>query len=174
MITILLALLTQSLLIDFGKEKDGQAWQTINDNVMGGVSQGAHQFNDDCLVFSGKISFENNGGFSSVRSPYGNYDLSSYTKVKIRYKLTGLDMAFTLEKDRPYYMPKYRLLLPKTGDQWKTINVSLIEFKEYILGRKTGHTIPIGILSEIIRMGFINAEKAENKFRLELDYIHFQ
>ena len=174
MLAVLLSLLIQPFIIDFGQNKDGSDWRTINDNVMGGVSRGGHQLTKDALVFSGKISFDNNGGFSSVRGPYGEYDFSSFTRIKISYSLQGLDMALTLERERPYYKPKYRMDLAKTGGEWKTIEFPLLEFKEYVVGRPTGQSISKSQLQDIIRFGFINSEKAEKEFELRVDYISFE
>ncbi|MBU2870391.1 CIA30 family protein [Colwellia sp. E2M01] len=53
-------------MIDFTQKNEAQLWHAINDGVMGGNSQGRMQFNDNSCVFSGEISLENNGGFSSV------------------------------------------------------------------------------------------------------------
>lgn len=161
-------------MIDFGTDKQGDSWRTINDGVMGGRSDGGHEIKKDFLLFEGRISFENNGGFSSVRGPYGAFDLSNYEKVKLRYQLEGLDMALTLERERPYYKPKYRVILPKTEGKWLTKEWSLDEFEEYIVGRATGRKISRDQLSSIIRMGFINSEKAEKDFSMSIDYIHFQ
>lgn len=171
---ILLMFITQQTMIDFGIKKDGSDWRTVNDSVMGGVSNGSHQLSKDALEFSGKISFDNNGGFSSVRGPYGDFDFSSYDKVSIRYSLEGLDMALTLERERPYYKPKFRVTLPKTGGGWTTAEWSLDEFKEYVVGRATGRTISKDQLASIIRIGFINSEKAEKNFSMKIDYISFQ
>jgi len=55
------------------------AWGVTDDNVMGGVSQGSVEVMDvasnasreeQVLVFSGEVSFDNNGGFSSASSHY--------------------------------------------------------------------------------------------------------
>ena len=45
---------------------EAQYWRPINDSVMGGVSKGDIVFLSDHALFSGRISLENNGGFSSV------------------------------------------------------------------------------------------------------------
>ena len=46
-----------------------RSWQTVNDGVMGGLSQGRVRWPDEqTMKFSGRLSLENNGGFASVRS----------------------------------------------------------------------------------------------------------
>lgn len=51
---------------------DLQDWQVVTDGVMGGKSEGsiASDNQGNCL-FSGKVSLENNGGFSMVRCQIG-------------------------------------------------------------------------------------------------------
>ncbi len=56
------------LLIDFADPSTVALWNPINDGVMGGVS--SSQMRHDPAghaVFTGRVSFENNGGFASVR-----------------------------------------------------------------------------------------------------------
>ena len=52
-------------------------WKVVNDDVMGGVSQGATQAAKNVMVFEGNISLENNGGFSSVQMK-GKWNLSTF------------------------------------------------------------------------------------------------
>lgn len=44
-------------------------WSNVDDTVMGGVSSSTTSWQDRQLVFVGDLSLENNGGFTSVRSP---------------------------------------------------------------------------------------------------------
>ena len=57
-----------SVLFDFSDPRSVALWNPINDGVMGGVSHS--QLRHDPAghaVFAGHVSFENNGGFASVR-----------------------------------------------------------------------------------------------------------
>jgi hypothetical protein len=73
---------------DFGKDA-GNDWRVIVDGVMGGLSTGNVAVLENSMVFTGSISLENNGGFSSLRAPFGKYDLSDYSAVEIRYHTHG-------------------------------------------------------------------------------------
>jgi hypothetical protein len=94
-ISIAIALLVSSApyIIDFGTAKDGADWRVIVDGVMGGLSTGKATFTKNSVVFTGSISLENNGGFSSYRMPFGEYDLSAYKKVEIRYRSVEANLA---------------------------------------------------------------------------------
>ena len=57
------------LLMDFSDASVTRQWLSVNDNVMGGVSDGSFRFTDDkTLEFSGNLSLENRGGFASIRT----------------------------------------------------------------------------------------------------------
>lgn len=159
--------------IDFGKNKDGAQWVVINDGVMGGLSKGVTVFNENSVIFKGVISLENNGGFTSFKSAYQSWNLSEYTTVKIRYKLRGAACAFSLENNKKYYEPNYKTKLAPTNNEWKLLNVNLTNFLEYEMGKQTGSKLQKKWLKEIIRIGFITAEKAAKDFQLEVDYIQF-
>ena len=58
-----------TVLFDFSKPDAAKQWQTVNDGVMGGVSDGQVRITDQGIMeFYGTLSLENNGGFASVRS----------------------------------------------------------------------------------------------------------
>ena len=60
---------TERVLFTFDKPDAAKQWQTVNDGVMGGVSDGRFKINDDKnMEFFGTLSLENNGGFASVRT----------------------------------------------------------------------------------------------------------
>ena len=135
--------------LNFGTHKDSPQWMAINDTVMGGRSQGKVTNNKNSLYFEGSISFDNNGGFASVRGPFKATNLSEYTAVEIRYKTTGQDFALTLENYRPFYMPYFKKTVPNSAGEWKTITLSLMDFKAYRLGKATGDLLSKEVLKDI-------------------------
>lgn len=54
------------MLFDFSKDDSSPIWRSNNDGVMGGLSQGGAKMTERSMEFSGVLSLENNGGFSSV------------------------------------------------------------------------------------------------------------
>ena len=159
---------------DFGSKKNGNDWNIINDGVMGGLSKGNIQFTNNSLKFSGDVSLENNGGFSSLKSPFHSFDLSSAKKVEIKYRSVGHGIAVTLENSRQFYRPYYKLYLKETQGKWETLKVDIDEFKEYRLGRSIGRSVSTEILSSIRRIGFITSDKKEGSFEIEVDYLKFE
>ena len=57
------------VLYDFADQSDVSDWSNQNDTVMGGVSDSATSWVDGHLVFSGNLSLDNNGGFTSTFGP---------------------------------------------------------------------------------------------------------
>ncbi|MDP5171985.1 MAG: CIA30 family protein [Bacteroidia bacterium] len=159
---------------DFGLGKSGADWLIINDGVMGGLSQGRVSLTDSSLLYSGRISLKNNGGFSSLRSRFSPMDLSTFETVTIRFRSQGQPFAFVLETSRVWYEPSYRYQFAAADDDWKTVTMNLSEFKETRIGRETGQRISKNQLGDVIRLGFINAGKYESEFVLEIDYITFE
>jgi NADH dehydrogenase [ubiquinone] 1 alpha subcomplex assembly factor 1 len=66
--SILMAADEDRVLFEFGDPEAAQRWQTVNDGVMGGVSDGQFKISNQTMEFFGTLSLENDGGFASVRS----------------------------------------------------------------------------------------------------------
>ena len=58
-----------TVLFDFSDPSSATGWFNQNDTVMGGVSDSASAWVDGHLVFSGNLSLDNNGGFTSTFGP---------------------------------------------------------------------------------------------------------
>ena len=64
----MLIIIKSYLIFDFDHNTNLNDWKIIDDVVMGGKSNGKFTIdNDGNGVFSGDVSIENNGGFSSLR-----------------------------------------------------------------------------------------------------------
>jgi len=160
--------------IDFGKEGDGLDWEIVDDGVMGGLSEGEGTLYESHLQFQGYVSLENNGGFSSLRSPYKAVDLSPFTTVEIRYRSTDYNVGFTLNKHRVWYLPNYKTNLKPTNGKWAIATIRLADIAQYQVGRPTGNYMDKESLAQMIRMGFITNEKRAGTFDFEVDYIRFE
>jgi hypothetical protein len=173
-ILTVMALTSASNLVDFGKKGNVKNWNIVNDGVMGGLSQSKTKIYKDYVEFGGEVSLENNGGFASFCSPYGDYDLSEFTQVEIRYALEGQSCAFTFENDYRYYFPNHKTFLPVTNGEWKTETVDFVDFEKYRLGVKQGAKMTNDELKRITRMRFIVANKKAGNFVMKIDYLRFK
>ena len=160
--------------IDFGESLAGTDWRVINDGVMGGLSQGQGYLTDSSLVFEGRVSLENNGGFASLRAPYAQYNLENYTEVCIRCRTRGQSFALVMETSPRWYDVNYKAPVATKGFDWEVITLPLLDFQGYQVGRKKRETLKEDLLSEIIRFGFITNDKRASEFALEIDWIEFR
>jgi monofunctional biosynthetic peptidoglycan transglycosylase len=162
------------LVFDFGAGKNFGKWTIVNDGVMGGLSQSKASLDADTLLFTGDVSLQNNGGFVSLRSPLGNYDLSSYTYCEIRFKSdTSRKFEVLIEKDTPFYLPKFRMKFSGASNEWQTLTIPLRDFEISRMGSSIQQGIEPKNLQDIQRIGFILADKQEGSFRLWIDYLKF-
>jgi len=164
--------MVSSLLLDFGSDA-AKNWSVVNDGVMGGLSKGTVRYTDSTLVFSGNLSLENNGGFSSLRGPLGQYDLSDYETVTIRHRGEGGTFGFRLKTQDAYYLPYFKVEFAPT-DKWQTSTFQLQKFPQWRMSQKTGDLIATEDLEKIIRMGIIKSDKKSGPFLLEVDFIRFE
>ncbi|MEM9895653.1 MAG: CIA30 family protein [Bacteroidota bacterium] len=169
---IILSLFISTMEIDFSSKKT-RDWGTVNDGVMGGLSIGRSNWTQDGLLFFGSVSLENNGGFASIRGPYGKFDLSTFDRVKITYRSEGMNIAFQLNQYQQFYLPNYKINLPVSKD-WTELSYDLKELKQYRMGNPTGQTIEEKALGQIIRLGFITNEKRAGDFKFEVQKIVFE
>lgn len=160
--------------IDFGSAKAGSDWSVMNDGVMGGLSKGTGSLTNNSLILKGEISLANNGGFSSIRSQWGTLDLSSHTKVTIKYRSYGQKVALCFEPNRRWWRPYYLLDLDPTQGEWKTITLNLKKAKKYSIARPRDSYFTKDIREEILRIGFMTNDKKESEFEFEVDFIDFK
>ncbi len=84
-------------LFDFTKADAAREWQTVNDGVMGGVSQGKFKITDaKTMEFFGTLSLANNGGFASVRSKARKLDLEKGDTLVTKVKGVGREYTLNL------------------------------------------------------------------------------
>ncbi|MHC4292119.1 MAG: CIA30 family protein, partial [Planctomycetota bacterium] len=84
-------------LFDFSEESVADQWISVNDNVMGGISEGQFRITDDkTLEFSGRLSLENNGGFASIRTKPRDLNINGYDTIGLRLKGDGRTYYFNL------------------------------------------------------------------------------
>ncbi len=169
---ILLLLVSNPIfLLNFGAEKDGRNWRIINDGVMGGISIGQAGLDENSLLFVGQLSFENNGGFASLRSNRMDLDLSEAEFIEIKYRLTGINFSFMFEQYARFWQPYYSYPLIATEGEWVTKIISVESLQETRMSDFTGRAFDKKNSRPFFRIGFISDDKKEERFELEIDYI---
>lgn len=167
--------LNQSLNFHFGDSGCGTCgWFVVVDGVMGGRSTGLFKSTPESAKLIGSISLANNGGFSSIRTPYGKLDLTGYKEVVIRYRSNEQDFALTLSKYRQFWRPRYKVNLPVTKGRWLEKTIAFSEFENARFDEVVGPGPSTNDLATIIRLGLISNTKRESNFELELGHIRFK
>jgi len=158
------------MLFDFESDSS-QRWTAVNDNVMGGVSQGgASRSENGKLVFSGTLSLENNGGFSSIRTTRNRMDLSEYDGLTVRLRGDGRTYWLTINTDVRIPAGSYRVLVPTRAGQWQTVRAPFGAFKATSFGRELPLFLPLNS-RKVESIGFLIADKKAGPFRMEVDWI---
>jgi len=162
---------TNQLLVCFNLNSDISNWQTIDDVVMGGKSNGHFKINKEGFgAFSGTVSLENNGGFSSLRHRFSLMKVQGFKEVVLSVKGDGKKYQFRI-KDKSanahWFITSFQ-----TNGAWQTIKITLSEMYPAFRGSK----LSIGNFSSpnIEEIAFLIGNKTAEKFQLEIHKIYFQ
>jgi len=159
------------LLFDFSNPSAMAQWSSINDAVMGGVSEGGIRWKDGCqMVFAGSISFENSGGFSSIRSNGDEYDLSAYKGLVITAMGDGKRYKFTLRTDLSYDGVSFQNHFESRAGEVADYYLPFEGFHPSYHGKILEGHPPLDT-SIIKRFGFIIANRQEGPFSLGIHKI---
>lgn len=151
-------------------EMEANAWRSINDGVMGGLSSGGIVQVDEGLRFTGKLSLENNGGFSSARRLVGQ-DLSDATGVRLEVRGDGRDYQFRIRQNNRFDGVAWRAMF-STNDEWQIVEIALDDFIPVFRGRIISEAGPV-VASEIQQIGFLLSDKNAGRFELDIRRIEF-
>ncbi|MFT5289169.1 MAG: transforming growth factor-beta-induced protein [Planctomycetota bacterium] len=150
--------------------EDSLRWQTENDGVMGGRSQGdISTSKNGTLLFAGDISLENNGGFSSVRTRAQDLKLGEYDGLKIRVQGDGRSYKLSLRTSSSSSWIAYWADFETVKGKWTTVEIPFSEWAPTSFGRKLAG--PRLVPSQINSVGFMLYDKKDGPFSLEVDSI---
>lgn len=170
--TLLLTIMMgTTLLFDFTKESSLRSWNIVDDGVMGGLSQGQFKISEDGHgVFYGKVSLENNGGFSSVQHYFKTMEPGSYTKFVLYVKGDGKAYQFRAKasnNDYYSYIGEF-----KTTGTWQIIEIPFDSMYPAFRGRTLNQPNYDG--RKLSEVAFLIGNKRPESFRLEIDKIEMQ
>ncbi|WP_159950590.1 CIA30 family protein [Polaribacter septentrionalilitoris] len=160
-----------NIIFDFTTNANTSNWRVVDDVVMGGKSNGDFKLNKDGFgEYSGKISLENNGGFSSLRYRFKEKSIKGFSKVILKIKGDGKKYQFRIKKDSNdshSYISSF-----STNGNWQTIEINLSEMYPAFRGR----VLDMENLSSdsIEEVAFLIGNKKEEDFRLYIDKISLE
>ena len=153
--------------IEFSAVEDAQ-WYSVNDNVMGGISRGGFSITEKQTgEFSGQLSMQNNGGFSSIRTRIDNGILAGYDGFDLRVRGDGREYTLLVAPSnvRGSWQQKFR-----APEEWQILRIPLAAMDLSVRGMKRPFSPPI-TGGDIGMLGFLIADKQTRPFRMEVDWI---
>ena len=171
MVASLMADETQRTLFEFSGVDSAKEWQTVNDGVMGGVSDGRFKITDaKTMEFFGTLSLANNGGFASVRTKPKNLGIEQGDTLVAKVRGDGREYMLNLYPNRQRVAYSYRAAMQTKKDQWIEVKIPLDTFEATSFGRivtNAGAVKP----AEINSIGFMLGDKKAGPFKLEIEWI---
>ena len=158
-------------IFNFSNGIETEGWYIMDDVVMGGRSEGEFKINNQGMgEFSGLVSLENYGGFSSVRYKLSSKDVTGYEKCVFRIKGDGKKYQLRMkssQRDRHSYIQYF-----ETNGQWQTIIIDLADFYPSYRGRRL--SIPNYPAETLEEVSFLIANKKAEAFELQLDWMELR
>lgn len=143
-------------------------WKIVDDVVMGGRSDGDFKINAEGHgEFSGKVSLENNGGFSSLHYYFDTNKTENYSKFILKIKGDGKPYQFRVkhkQSDRHSYIFQFN-----TTNDWQSIEIPFSEMHAAFRGRRLD--IPNFEGQQMEEIAFLIGNKKEETFKLLIDSI---
>ena len=149
------------------------SWYTLNDNVMGGISNSSVVIDTEehSLSFTGAVSLDNNGGFASTRSQWAGYDLSAFDGIALRVRGDGNTYRFRIRTEATGSAVAYTGLFTTDAGTWQEIYIPFAEMIPLYRGFVVNAAGPLDPQS-IRSFGLMLSDKQQGEFSLEVDWIN--
>ena len=154
----------------FTFETGEPGWYTVDDDVMGGVSSSEAVVTEESyLRFYGNMSLDNNGGFSSVRSDWGETDLTGKDGVLIRVLGDGKTYRLRIRTDKVGREISYNALFETRADEWVIVYIPF----DQMVPTYRGFVMDVPSLdpATIGSFGFMLSDKQPGEFELLVDWM---
>jgi NADH dehydrogenase [ubiquinone] 1 alpha subcomplex assembly factor 1 len=145
-------------------------WPSIDDVVMGGVSHSSMSIENGRAVFEGTVSLDRGGGFASVRSLPGVWDLHAYTGIQLTLRGDGHRYKLRLKSDSHLDRVNWEtaFLTDATGPQ--TLRFPFRSLAPVYRGKAVPSAPPFNP-SRVATFGLLISDKQAGHFRLEIEVI---
>ncbi len=159
-----------ALLTDHTSATPSFGWFVVNDNVMGGRSEGGFRIDDGTLRFTGSTNTRG-GGFSSIRSAPLSLDLSAYEGIRVRVKGDGRRYTWRLTPNARYYGREvaYWADFDTAEGEWQDVDIPFVNFVPRFRGSVLSG--PALDTANIRGMGLMIYDKRDGAFTLQLESV---
>lgn len=160
------------LVYAFDQSGAGAAWETANDDVMGGRSSGGFVVADGALTFSGSTNTDG-GGFSSIKAGAPRRALAGVSAFRLRVRGDGRRYLFSVEtgaRRRLFFRVQYWSAFDTTGDEdWQEVVLPVAGFEPYFFGEPTdARALDPARIKDV---GFFIYDLKDGPFRLDVQSI---
>ncbi len=156
--------------VDFSSVSPAAGWITIDDRVMGGVSQSRMIATPNGTArFEGTMSLASNGGFASARSAVGTWIPAGTQALRLRVRGDGKTYQLRLRTDDEFDAPSYGASFFAPKGDWSEVALPLRDFRPTFRGREV-RAEPLA--PENVRtLGLMIGDGQEGDFALEIHWI---
>lgn len=159
------------VLFDFTDPETVRLFRSINDGVMGGVSTGSLVAREgEGAVFRGIVSFDNNGGFASVRSVPGEFRLAGHQGFTLRVKGDGKTYKILLKTSAALDGVQYQARFQPPPAVWKWLSIPFSSFVPAFRGRVLTDGDPLDP-ARVVTVGLMISDRQEGPFSLTLSSV---
>ena len=148
-------------------------WYSLNDGVMGGLSQGMSQSGPGYMKYMGQLSLANNGGFSQIRMDIEDGAFSGAEGIELRVRGTDQNRKFKIfatASTSDWNLNMWEADLPALQTDWFTVRVPFNQLKLQIMGEYVENG---GLISGdmVKKIGFFIMDKNTDEFEMHVEYI---
>lgn len=161
----------QTLLTDFSVDGADLAWYVVNDNVMGGRSEGDFEQIPGELRFTGSTN-TNGGGFSSIRSKPLQLNLSDHAGIRVVVMGDGRRYTWRLTTEAQWRgrQISYWANFETRKGTWSTVDIPFASFIPRFRGAQLDG--PALNPEKITGMGLMIYDNQDGPFELRLARVH--
>ena len=155
-------------LFRFADRADLALWAPVNDTVMGGQSfSRLLPVEDGDACFEGVVSFENGGGFASIRSQPRDLGRPGALAYVLDVRGDGKRYKLNVRMDDRLDGLTYQAIFQPPADLWIEIELPLVSFAATQRGR-TIAAAPALDPARVRQLGLLIADRQEGPFRLDV------
>ena len=156
------------VLFKFDSRRSADAWRSIDDVVMGGVSASRLRFDvAGHAVFEGHVSLDNNGGFASIRSDAMDLGVPGADRYEIELRGDPKRYKLNLRTDDSIDGVLYQATFVPTAGAWTRLKLPVIEFQPTFRGRPVSGAAPFDP-ARVRQMGLLIGDRQCGDFSLSL------
>ncbi len=145
-------------------------WRIVNDGVMGGLSAARVSVDDETLSFTGTLSLENNGGFSSTRRALAEPPAEA-AGIRLEVRGDGRRYQLRLREGEAFDGVAWRVTFVADA-RWRALDWRFESFEPVFRGRPLPDAGPVDP-ARVGQVGFLIADGTAGPFRLDVRKLAF-